>query len=69
MKPNTLALGFYSRDLPINTLEGLRTRLLKRHKIVRYLLKDTSVEKYDMVDTRLPPLRTSVSMCTVCMCI
>ena len=63
MKPNTLAMGFYTRDLPINTLETLHNRLLKRHKIIRSLLKDTSLEKYDSINSSLPPLRQSVSTC------
>ena len=61
MKPNTLAMGFYTKDLPINTLETLYSRVLKRHKIIRYLLKDTSIDKYNLVNSRLPPLRKSVS--------
>ena len=61
MKPNTLAMGFYTRDMPINTLEALHNKLLKRHKIVRSLLKDTSLEKYSLIDSKLPPLRQSVS--------
>jgi potassium/chloride transporter 9 len=60
MKPNTLAMGFYSKDIPINTLEALHSRLLRRHKIVRSLLKDTSLEKYSLINSKLPPLRQSV---------
>jgi len=60
MKPNTLALGFYSRDLPIDTFENLHTKLRKRHKAVRYLLKDQSLEKFDMLDKKLPRLETTV---------
>ena len=61
MKPNTLAMGFYTKDIPINTLETLHNKLLKRHKVVRSLLKDTSLEKYNHINTNLPPLRQSVS--------
>lgn len=57
MKPNTLAMGFYTKAPPINTLEALHSRLMRRHKAVRYLLKDTSLEKYDLVNSNLPPLR------------
>ncbi|CAI7995534.1 Solute carrier family 12 member 9 [Geodia barretti] len=61
MKPNTLAMGFYTKDIPINTLETLHNKLLKRHKVVRSLLKDTSLEKYNHINKNLPPLRQSVS--------
>jgi potassium/chloride transporter 9 len=61
MKPNTLAMGFYTKDIPINTLETLHNKLLKRHKVVRSLLKDTSLEKYNHINTMLPPLRQSVA--------
>ena len=62
MKPNTLAMGFYTKAPPINTLEALHSRLMRRHKAVRYLLKDTSLEKYDLVNSNLPPLRETVSV-------
>ena len=62
MKPNTLALGFYSRDLPVDTFENLHSRLLKRYRVIRYLLRDQSLDKYEMLRSNLPPLRTSVSI-------
>ena len=61
MKPNTLAMGFYTKDMPINTLEGLHSKLQRRHRIVRSLLKDMSLEKYNLIHNKLPPLRQSVS--------
>ncbi len=60
MKPNTLALGFYSKDIPVNSLSTIRLQLLKKPKIIRSLIKDTSLEKYDTVNNDLPQLRSSV---------
>ena len=67
MKPNTLAMGFYTKDIPINTLETLHNKLLKRHKVVRSLLKDTSLEKYNHINKNLLPLRQSVSLLQLCL--
>ena len=61
MKPNTLVLGFYSRDLPVNTLDTLHRRLLRKKSIVlRYILRDRSLEKFAAVDGKLPDLRKDV---------
>ena len=58
MKPNTLVLGFYSRDLPVNTLDTLHRRLLrKRSKVLQYIFRDNSLEKFAVVDGKLPSLR------------
>ena len=61
MKPNTLAMGFYSNDLPVDTLENLAKKLYKRSKAVRYIIRDQSLEKYERVISELPELRTTVS--------
>ena len=54
-------MGFYSDDLPIDTLDNLEEKLLKRPKAFRYIIRDQSLEKYDRVKSMLPELRTSVS--------
>ena len=61
MKPNTLALGFYCKSIPKSSLLNLRIQLLKKPKIIRSLIRDTSLEKFDLVNNELPQLRTSVS--------
>lgn len=65
MKPNTLAMGFYDKSIPISMLSGLRLNLLKKPKIIRSLIRDTSLEKYDTVNEQLPPLRTTVGFITL----
>lgn len=65
MKPNTLALGFYDKSIPISMLSGLRLNLLKKPKIIRSLIRDTSLEKFDAVNEQLPLLRTTVSFITL----
>lgn len=62
MKPNTLALGFYDKSMPIGMLSALRLRLLRKPKLIRSLIRDTSLEKFDTVSEELPPLRTTVSI-------
>ena len=62
MKPNTLALGFYDKTIPVSSLATLRLRLLKKPKLIRSLIRDTSLEKYGIVNEELPPLRTTVSI-------
>ena len=61
MKPNTLAIGFYSTDIPTSTLDNLRQKLEKKPKFLRYVIRDQSLEKFDRVSASLPELRTSVS--------
>lgn len=61
MKPNTLALGFYDRTIPTSSLSNLRLRLLRKPKVIRSLIRDTSLEKFDTVSDELPALRTTVS--------
>ena len=54
-------MGFYSNDLPVDTLENLEEKLYKRSKAVRYIIRDQSLEKYERVKATLPELRTLVS--------
>jgi len=61
MKPNTLAMGFYSTAVPRSTLESLKQKLEKKPKFIRYIIRDQSLEKFDRVIADLPDLRTSVS--------
>jgi potassium/chloride transporter 9 len=42
MKPNILALGFYSPDIPQSCMGDLRVKLNKRWKAVRVLIRDVS---------------------------
>ena len=60
MKPNTLVLGFYSRDLPVNTLDTLHRQLLRKSKVLQYIFREKPLEKFDSVDHELPSLRTNV---------
>ena len=60
MKPNTLVLGFYSQDLPINTLDTLHRRLLRKSKVLQYIFREKPLEKLDFVNRELPSLRTNV---------
>ena len=61
MKPNTLAMGFFNESIPIDQLGALRLKLSKRLKVVRSLIKDQSLEKFDVVTEQLPRLRVTVS--------
>ncbi len=61
MKPNTLALGYYSPDLPVSTLDNLLVKLQRKPWVIRRFLRDTSLEKFEEVSTQLPELRTDVS--------
>ena len=61
MKPNTLALGFYSRDLPRSSLNNLQLKVNKKPEIIRYIIRDQSREKFTQLNAELPPLRTLVS--------
>ena len=60
MKPNTLVLGFYSQDLPINTLDTLHRKLLRKSKVLQYIFREKPLEKFDCVNRELPSLRTNV---------
>ncbi|KAL5477211.1 hypothetical protein EMCRGX_G023970 [Ephydatia muelleri] len=60
MKPNTLVLGFYSQDLPINTLDTLHRRLLRKSKVLQYIFREKPLEKLDFVNRELPSLRTNL---------
>ena len=42
MKPNILAMGFYSKEQPVDCLEELHKSLQKRPNFVRVLIRDES---------------------------
>lgn len=66
MKPNTLALGFYDNSTPVGMLSILRLRLLRKPHIIRSLIRDTSLDKFETVNQKLPPLRETVSDSHIC---
>lgn len=57
MKPNTLALNFYTTRVPQSTLSNLFVQLSKKPKLIRALIKDQSLERFQAVNDKLPGLR------------
>jgi potassium/chloride transporter 9 len=59
MKPNTLAIGFFSGALPINNLDKCERAIRRVPKTLRTVLRDTTLQKFDNVRSKLPHLRDS----------